>query len=195
MAKNEEENNDEAWINFLRKHWKMAILFIAGISIAIVCAVLLFLWFILPTSISTSLVPMSLSLWTIVHIIAFILNVILWEFLFIIIPVIGCAAVIYLQWWKKLPEEEKEEYTGEPKRKGQRRRIRDGGGGGIISFLVTLTWLIIIYVDNHWDTPFAAWSIEYLVYSWIAALLWDLLILGVPMSIIAFLWIRHKMNE
>ena len=195
MAKNEEEINDEVWIKFLRKHWKMTILIIAGISIAAVCGLLLFLWFILPKALSTNLVPKSLSLWTMGSVVTFILNVILWEFLFIGIPVIVCAAVILLQWWRKLPDEEKEEYTGEPKKKGHRRRITNGAGGGFISFLVFITWLIIIYLDNQWNTVFAAWSIEYLVYSWITAFLWDLLIFGVPIGIVVLLWIRHEMKE
>ncbi|MHA1379178.1 MAG: hypothetical protein ACTSRG_12420 [Candidatus Helarchaeota archaeon] len=193
MAENEEEINDEVWIKFLRKHWKMAILIITGIGIAAVCGVLLFLWFILPNALSTNLLQKSLSFWTIGYALTFMLGVILWEFLFIGVPVIVCAVIIFLLWWKKLPDEEREEYIGNPKKK--RRRVSNSGGSGIFSFLVVITWLIIIYTDNNWNTFFAAWSIEYLVYSWISAFLWDLLIFGVPMSIALLLWIRHEMKE
>ncbi|MHA1301360.1 MAG: hypothetical protein ACTSO9_18205 [Candidatus Helarchaeota archaeon] len=193
MAENEEEITDEVWIKFLRKHWKMAILIITGISMAAICGVLLFLWFILPNALSTNLLQKSLSFWTIGYALTFILNVILWEFLFIGIPAIVCAVVIFLLWWKKLPDEEREEYIGDQKKKG--RRVSNSGGSGIFSFLVVITWLIIVYTDNNWNTFFAAWSIEYLVYSWISAFLWDLLIFGVPMSIALLLWIRHEMKE
>ena len=193
MVENEEKINDDTWKKFLRKHWQMTILIIAGIVIAVVCALLLFLWFILPNSLSTRLVPRSLSFWTVGSVISFILNVILWEFLFIGIPVIVCAAVIFALWWRKLPDDEKEEYTGEPKEKGKRRM--SSGGGGFFGFVVFITWLIIIYTDNQWNTPFIAWSIEYLVFSCISAFLWDLLIFGVPLCIILSLWIIHELKE
>ncbi|MFX1450032.1 MAG: hypothetical protein ACFFCM_04255 [Promethearchaeota archaeon] len=194
MANNEEEIKNEVWKKYLRKHWKMTLLIIAGIGIAFVCALLLFLWFILPNALSTRLVPRNLSLWTVGSVISFILNVILWEFLFIGIPVIVSAALIFALWWRKLPDDEKEEYTGEPKEKGKRRRM-SSGGGGFFGFVIFITWLIIIYTDNQWNTPFIAWSIEYLVFSSITALLWDLLIFGVPIGIGGLLWILHEMKE
>ena len=189
-------NNDEVWIKFLRKHWKMTILIAAGIGIAIICGLLLFLWFILPNALPNNILPKSLAFWTVGSVVNFVLNVILWEFLFIGIPVIACAALIFIQWWRKLPDEEKEEYTGEPKKKGKTRQITTGSsGGGIFSFLIFLTWLIIIYTDNQWDTFFATWSIEYFLYSWIAACLWDLLIFGVPICIVLVIWIHHEIKK
>ncbi len=192
---NNEDIKDEVWIKFFKNHWKMMLIIIAGVSVAAICGLLLFLWFILPNALSTRLVPRSLSLWTIGSVITFILNVILWEFLFIGIPVIVFVAVVFIQWWRKLPDEEKEEYKGEPKKKGYRQRMTGGSGGGVFSFLIFLTWLIIIYVENNWNTPFITWSIEYLVFSWISAILWDLLIFGVPLCVVLILWIRHEMME
>lgn len=194
MVENEEEISDKVWIKFLKKHWKMTLIIIAGVVIAAVSGFLLFIWFILPNALSTHIVPRNLSLWTVGFVLIFILNVILWEFLVIGIPVIVFAGVVFLLWWKKLPDEEKEEYTGKQEKKDS-RRVSNRNGGGAISFLVFITWLIIVYVNHQWDTPFITWSIEYLIFSFITAFLWDLLIFGVPISVGVLIWIWHEMKE
>ncbi|NVM29893.1 MAG: hypothetical protein HWN65_13700 [Candidatus Helarchaeota archaeon] len=195
MVDNETEVSDEVWKKFLRRHWKMTLMIIAGISVATIGGFLLFYFFILPNAIGTGIVPLALSAWTMGNVISFILNIILWEFLIIGIPAIAVAAVIFLQWWNKLPDEEKEEYQREPKKKGPRRRITAGSGSGIISFLVFLTWCIIIYIDGKWDVAFSNWDLNYLTNSILAAFLWDLLIFGLPIGLILLWWLRREMKE
>ena len=194
MENDEEEITDEVWIKFLRNHWKMTIIIAAGIVVAAVCGFLLFLWFILPNTFKTNILQKSLSFWTVGFALSFILNVVLWEFLFIGIPVIVCAILIFTLWWRNLPEDEREDYTGEEKKDKNRQRIKNGGGGGL-SFLVFITWLIIVYADNQWNTFFMTWSFEYLIFSCISAFLWDLLIFGVPIGVIGLIWILYTMKE
>jgi hypothetical protein len=185
------ENNEKIWIKFLSKHWQMFVLWIVIAIIAAVGAVYVFLWFVGDAQ-ATGLVPETLDLWTMNHVVFFILNVIFWEILFIVIPVIIIVALIWQLWWKRLPDEERVEY----KRKhlfGKRSRRRDGGGA--ISFFINIVFIIKIYLDNNWDKPFAEWKFDYLVHSYLWAIVIVLIILGIPMAIGATWWIRHMMKK
>ncbi len=194
MAKSNEELSDEVWKNFLRRHWKMTIIIAGGIAGAAIVALFVFLWVLADVQ-ATGLVPATLGQWTVGYFFTFILNVILWELVFVGSWVIPVAVVIFFQWYKKLPDEEREEYEGEPKKKWPRRGISAGGGGGLISILVGLTWLIIVWNDGRWNLEFQLWTLNDWVYSWIAAGLWDLLILGVPVALVLIFWIRNQMKK
>ncbi|MHA1427893.1 MAG: hypothetical protein ACTSQI_18075 [Candidatus Helarchaeota archaeon] len=194
MENKEEEKIDETWKKFLRKHWKMTLLLIGAGAGAVVGALLVFLW-VVANAQATGLVPIDLGMWTVGYTVTFIINVILWELLFIGIPVVVAAILIIMLWWKKLPEEEREEYKREPKKGWRRRGTSSGGGGGIISFLVMITWLIIIWVDNMWNIAFEDWFFNYWIYSGLAAFLWVLLIFGVPITILIILWLRRELKE
>ncbi len=193
MSASEEEINDEVWKKFLRKHLQV-VLFIIIVGIGVVIGgIFVFLW-VVENSQKLGLVPTALGQWTIGYTVTFILEVILWEFIFIGIPLI-IVAVITVYWWHKLPDDEREEYEREPKKKGPRRRLILGSGSGLISLTVFLTWLIIVWNDGMWNIAFQNWTINYLVYSTLTAILWDLLIIGIPVTIIVFLWIRREMKE
>ncbi|MHA1651102.1 MAG: hypothetical protein ACTSYB_12975 [Candidatus Helarchaeota archaeon] len=192
MSKNENENIDEVWKKFLRNHWKMTLAIIGGGAGAVIGGLFVFLWVVTNTQ-ATGLVPTDLGLWTVGYTVTFILNVILWEFLFIGIPVIVVALLIFLFWWKKLPEDERKEYKREPK-KGKARRKSSAGSSGF-SFLILLTWLIVIWVNNMWNVPFENWLFSYWIYSWLTAFLWDLLIFGVPIAILITIWLYREVKE
>ena len=111
---------------------------IIGVVIgAAIGALLVFLW-VVENGQATGLIPKLLGEWTVGHFITFILHMILWELLFIGIPLAVAAFLIYLQWWRKLPEEEK--WTS--------RGISAGKSSGGISFLVTIVWLILRINDD-----------------------------------------------
>ena len=134
MEETGSENNSDAWKKFLRKHWNMVAVFIVGAVLAAIGAILVFLWFVADAQ-STGMVPTTLSLWTMGHMVTFTLHLILWEVLFVGIPVIIGAVAGWL-WWKKLPDEEKKEYHFF----GKRSRTTSGGGG--ISLLFTIAFCI-----------------------------------------------------
>jgi hypothetical protein len=92
------------WKSFLRKHWEVAAVFVAGVVLAFVGMVYVFWWFAGDAQ-STGLVPSSLGLWSMHHLIWFAIYLILWELLIIGIPV-AIAGVLVWQWWKRLPAEE-----------------------------------------------------------------------------------------
>ena len=187
IAETESENDNKIWKIFLRKHWKMLVLFVVGAILASIGAILVYLWFVGDAQL-TGLVPATLGLWAMGHSITFLLHLIFWEFIFIGIPVIIAEAVTYFLWWKKLPDDEKEEYKSEHLF-GERSHRTEGGEG--ISFLVFIAFIIKIFLDGNWNVAFATWTFDYFVYSCIWAFIWVLIIFGIPIAIGGTWWLRH----
>lgn len=187
MTKTESENGHKGWKAFLRKHWKIAALFVVGAVLALVGSILVFLWFVGDAQ-STGMVPTTLGLWTMGNVVTFILHLIFWELVLIGIPV-GIAAVVGWQWWKRLPDEEKKKYQffGE--------RSRTTGGSGGISVLFFIAFCIKIFIDGNWDVAIASWSLDYVVESMISILIWVAIIFGIPAAIGVIWWISYEMKK
>jgi len=181
---NNEEFLDEGEKRFLRRHWRMAIVFAAVIAAGATGAVLVLLWFV-ATAQATALVPALLGQWSIGAIITFILHLIFWELLLVGSWVLVIVLVIIFQWYLKLPEEERLE-----SRKRGRREESDAFG-----FLVGITWLIVVWLDGRWNLAFDSWTFNDWVYSFLAAFLWDLLIFGVPIALAFLWWMRREMKK
>ncbi len=182
------ESGSEGWKKFLRKHWNMLVLFIVGVILAAIGAILVFLWFVRDAQ-STGLVPTTLSQWTMGYFVTFLLHLIFWEALLIGVPVIIAAVAGWL-WWKRIPAEERKEYHFFGKRSGA-----TGGGGGALSLLHFIVFCIKVFTDGNWDVAFAAWTFDYLVYSCLWALIWILVIFAIPISLGIIWWIRHEMRK
>ena len=187
MADTEPENGHEGWKTFLRKHWKMVVLFVVGAVLASVGAILVFLWRVADTQL-TGMVPTTLGLWTMGHIVTFILHLILWELLLIGVPAI-IGAVAGWQWWKRLPDEEKKEYHFF----GNRSRTTGGGGG--VSVLFFIAFCIKVFIDGNWNVAIASWTLDYVVGSMISILIWVVVIFGIPIAIGVIWWISHEMKK
>lgn len=191
MEETGSENTEEIWKKFLRKHWKMIILFVIGAILALIGAILVFLWFVGDAQL-TGLVPETLGLWTMKHLVTFVLHLIFWEVLYIGIPVIIAIAIIFFLWWKRLPDEEREEY----KRKnlfGTGSRSTSGGQG--ISLVIFIAFIIKVFRDGKWNVPIADWTFDYLVYSYLRAFIWVVIIFGIPLAIGGIGWIFYKMKK
>ena len=180
------ENGSE-WKKFLRKHWNMVALFVVAVVLAFIGAIFVYLWFVGEAQ-SIGLVPTTLGLWTMGHLVTFILHLIFWELLFIGIPAIIGAVVGWL-WWRKLPREEKKEYHFF----GKGSRTSRGGGG--ISALFFIAFCIKVFIDGNWNVAIATWTLDYVVGSMISILIWSLIIFGIPIAIGAIWWIRHEMKK
>lgn len=185
------ENCDKVWNKFLSKHWKMFALFIAGIVIACIGVLRVFLWFVEEAQL-TDLVPESLGLWSMGHFISFLLNLIFWEAILIGIPVVIFVLIIYFVWWKQLPETERKEYK-DGDLFGKNSKSKDAGGA--ITFVINVFFIIKIRLDGNWDKPFADWTFDYLVYSYLTALFWLLLICSIPLVLGGLWWITKNMKK
>jgi hypothetical protein len=191
MTEPENEQGRQIWKTFVRKHWKMLAAWIVAAIVAVISAILVFLWFVGDAQV-TGLVPQTLNLWTMGYLITFLLYALLWEVVIIGIPVIVFIAAIYFFWWKKLPAEERDDYR-RGHLFGKRSRRRDGGGA--ISFLVNIGFIIKVYVDSNWNVPFATWTVDYLVSSYLWVIIWMAVIFGIPLVIGAVWWIHREMKK
>ena len=185
MTEQTQTKTDSEWARFIRKHKVAFAAFIAAGILAAISAVYVFVWFT-GNAQSTGLVPATLGMWTIGNIVTFILHAIFWEFVLIGIPV-AIGAVAAWQWWKRLPEEEKSHLAW------KQSRSRDAGGA--ISPLLFIAFALKVYVDGNWNVAFATWTFDYLVYSYLWALIWILIIFGIPVLLGGTWWIRREMKK
>jgi hypothetical protein len=185
MMNDSEEFLDEEQKRFLKRHWKMTIVFAVVFASAVIAALLVFLWVVADAQ-ATSLVPALLGQWTVGYVITFILHVIFWELVLVVSWVLVVVAAIYFLWYKQLPEEE-QDITGRKRGKSEE--------GGAFGFFITIVWLIIIWIDDRWNLALEDWTLNDWVYSWMAAVFWVFLIIGIPVAIYFFWWIGKEMKE
>jgi len=191
MVETESTSGEKIWKKFLRKHWKMLAFFITATLVTVLGAILVFLWFVGDAQ-ATGLIPGILQLWTMGYLVTFLLHLLFWEILLIGIPILVIVAAIYFLWWKKLPDDERKEY----RRKhlfGKRSRRTDGSGA--ITFLMNIGFIIKVYLDGNWNVPFATWTFDYLVYSYLWIIIWMVIIFGIPLAIGAVWWIHREMKK
>jgi fucose permease len=169
---------------FVRTHWRMMAVIAAFFSVAAATGLYVALWFVASTQ-AVGFVPAAIGQWTIGYAFSFILHLIFWELLLVASWVLVIVALIFTQWYNKLPVEEH--------REGSKRHSRKESNA--FSFLVGLTWLIVVWLDGNWNLAFQSWSLDYLVYSCLAALAWDLLIFGIPIALFFIWWIRKNPSE
>ena len=174
-------NDPKGWRRFLRKHWHMLILFGLAAIIAAVGAVYVFLWFITGAQ-STGLVPSVLGQWTLNNVITFILHVILWELIFIGIPVVISSSAGWV-WWRRLPYDERNEYHFFDSRSSS-----TSSGGGAFTLLFWIAFSVRVYIDGNWNVALSTWTLDYFVYTSIWTVIWMLIIFGIPATVIGLLW-------
>jgi len=186
------EPGEKVWKKFLTRHWKMLVIFIVAAIVVVAGAILVFLWFT-GNAQTTGLIPTTLGLWAMGHVISFIVWMIIWEFLLIGIPVIIILAAIYFLWWKKLPADEKEEYRRGHLFFGKHSKRSDGGNA--ISFIVFIGLIIKVYIDGKWNTPFATWTFDYLAYSILWIFIAIVIIVSIPLALGGTWWLRREMKK
>ncbi len=180
MVKKLEENgksrDGEFWIRKIQEHWKVFTVSIVGCVAAVAGAVLVLFWLI-ETSPIGAMGTATIGEWTLAWIWEFFIFLILWELLFVGIPVGVALGLGWYFWWKRLPAEERVEFRG----RWRGRRTAEGGGFGFAMFIV---YSIYIYIQGDFFTPFGDHPYSYWVYSWFLTLGWLLIIVGIPAAII-----------
>jgi hypothetical protein len=185
MGESETENG--SWRKFLKHHWNMLVYWIIAAIVAVIGAILVYLWFVGDAQ-STNMVPTILGQWTMSHLVTFILHLIMWEVLIIGIPV-AVAAVVGWLWWKRIPDEERDEYTFFGK--GSRR---EQGGSGI-SVLFFVAFCLKVYVDGNWNVAISSWTLDYVVNSIITIIVWAAIIFGIPAIIIGLIMLSREIKK
>ncbi len=180
----DDELLDEQQKRFLKRHWKMTLVFAAVFAVAVSAAVIVLLWFV-ENAQATALLPSTLGEFTVGYLITFILHVIFWELLLVGSWVLVIVVVLYLKWYNMLPEEER---LGGPKR-GSREE------GDAIGFLIGVFWLIIIWTSGRWDLAFNAWTLTDWVISWLSAVGWVFVVFGIPIAVYFIYWIVKEREK
>jgi len=181
------ETDDKCWRKFVKNHWSMLAFWIVAAVVAVVGAVLVYLWFVDEAQ-ATEMVPMVLGQWSMSHMITFVLHLIMWEVLIIGIPVAAVAVIGYL-WWKRIPAEEREEY----KFFGKRTKTEQGGSG--ISFLFFVAFCLKVYIDGNWNLPIADFTLDYVVNSMVTIMVWTAIVFGIPAIIIGLIMLSREIKK
>jgi hypothetical protein len=190
MSEYGSEAETKVWKKFLRAHWKATALTFAAIALAVIGAILVFLSFASAAQ-ASGLVPISLGLWTIGNFISFLINLAFWEIVLVGIPM-ALAAIAWYLWWRTLPIDERNEYR-RGDLFGKRSRRSDSGSG--FSCVFFIAFAIKVYLDGNWNTAFSTWSFDYLVSSWLLAIVAVLAIVGIPMLIGGLWWLNREMRK
>jgi hypothetical protein len=179
--------DSDGWKEFLQKRWGMLAYWVVVGVIAVVGAVLVFLWFVDEAQL-TSLVPAGLGQWSMENLVMFILHLLFWELVIVGIPV-AVAAIVAWWWWTKIPEDERKRYTFF--NKGS--KAQNGGSG--VSLLFFIAFCIKVYVDGNWGVPIATWTLDYVIDSMITIMVWCVIVFGIPAAIIGILWLIHEKGK
>ncbi len=179
------ETSTAGW-TFMRRHKGALAIFVVAAALAFAWAVYVFWWFTGDAQ-STGLVPSSLGLWSMGHLVGFIIYSVLWELVLAGIPV-AVAALAAWVWWKRLPYEERTGYQW-----GKHSRKTGGSGGA--SILLFIAFAVKVYVDGNWNIPIATYTLNYVIGSLITILEWAAVIFGIPAAIALTLWVRWKLKK
>jgi hypothetical protein len=189
MTDNEMDNSG-AWKKFLKRHWGMALIFLIGAVIAAIWAVLVFLWFAGMAQ-ATGIVPTTLATLTMGELVLFILNLIFWELILVGIPIVVALIAFYAA-YRRLPAEEREGYR-RGGLWGKKSRRRDFSSA--FTFFVNIVFVIKIYTDHNWNLPFSNWTVDYVVNSYVLAIVVVAIIIAVPIAIGGTWWLRRELRS
>ena len=186
-----EELSEEAfWKGMLKKHWPGFLIFLAA-CVSLVIGVFCILLTYIPNSEIGNYGSWTLAEFSVGTGILWCLLLILWEFLLAILPFIGfCCLVGALYWYVILPEEDKEAIKARERKEKKKKHHQKEGGG--ISFLFTIAFLIVVFVEGYWLTPFGSVPYSYWIQAFLTGFIWTCIIASVPMVIFLIYWLFKK---
>jgi hypothetical protein len=173
------------WALFVKKHKAAFAIFVTAAILAVAGAIYVFVWFV-GNAQAIELVPADLGLWSMGHIVTFLLHAIFWELVLIGIPV-AVGAVIAWQWWKHLPDKNEYNLSGKPN--------KSNGAGGAFGPLLFIAFAIKVFIDGNWGVPIASWTVDYVVGSMVTIVLWIAAIFAIPAIIGVVWWIHHETTK
>ena len=187
-----EELSEEAfWKGMIKKYW-------VGFLILLLVCVGFFIWFftILLTYIANSDIG-GYGLWTLDKFsvgtfILWLLSLIGWELLLGVLPFVGIVCLIVaIYWFVILPEEDKEAIKARDRKDKKKKHTKEGGG---VSFIFTIAFLIVVFVDGHWLTEFGDPSVpySYWIQAYLIGFIWVCIIAAIPAVILFLYWVTRK---
>ncbi len=189
----EEKSDESFWMGMAKKHWVFFL--ILGL---LVVGLIIGFFAILLTFVANSDIG-GYGLWTLADFsmgtgILWFLLVFLWELLLGFLPFIGaCCLFVAIYWFVIVSEEDKAEFKAREKKDKKKKRRKQEEGSGI-TFLFTLAFLIVVFAQGNWLTPFgdASLTISYWIEAWLTGFIWVCIIFGIPAVIIAILYFVYR---
>jgi hypothetical protein len=142
--------------------------------------------------------------WSFAAIVVYLFWFAIREFLLVALPTVAVFVIIFCIIWFTMSEEmrteikergkhkEKEEKPDSCKKKG--KPMAQGGGFGGFCVLIWIVFLIIVAVDGNWETSFSNLPLIYFVKTFIIAMIWVGIIIGIPAMIGIIYWLRKKLK-
>jgi hypothetical protein len=188
----EEKSDESFWKGMAMKHWLAALIFI----LAFVGAVIGF-FYVLLTFITNSEVggygTWNIGQFSVGTAILWILLLILWEFLLIFLPFIGfCCILVAIYWFVILSDEDKEEIKARDRKEKDKKKQRRQGESGGASALFTIAFLIVVFVQGQWLTPFGSLPYTYWIMAWLTGFIWVCIVFGIPLAIIIIIYLVYR---
>ena len=178
---NEEKSKETYWKEFAKKNWKLIAVAFAACVILFIVALVVIIAYINASPIG-GMGTWTLNDWTLNYIVGFMIQIILWELLFVGLPAGILFGVGGYLWWSRLSEEDKQEHKAREKKNKHRKRNAGGSGGG--SFFMFIAYCIYIATQGKYDTPFGNESYSYWVFAGFYTFMWLLIIFGIPIAVI-----------
>jgi hypothetical protein len=191
----EEVKDKQFWKLIIKKYWLRAIPFVLIVIGAVVSMLYVFIWHVETGDGVRVYATMTFNEFTVGSVIGFILLLIVREILLVGLPALGALGITFaIVWFFTLTPENREELKNAFKRgeKGKKKPVSRSGGFGVFNFFIAIAFLIIVFAQGYWDTPFASLNVMYFVIWYIQAIIWIVIIFGIPAVIILILWLTNK---
>jgi len=189
---NEEISEEAFWKGMAIKHWVVILILVVACIGAVIGGGAVLLSYI-PASEIGGNGSWTFDDFSVGTSILWMLLLILWEFLLVILPFIAfCGVVVGLYWFVIMPEEDKEAIKSRDKNEKDKKRHSKEGGG--ISFLFTIAFLLVVFIEGNWLVTFGTLPYSYFVIAWLWGFMWTMIILGIPIGVLGFIyfWLKIK---
>ena len=179
----EEKSKETYWKEFAKKNWKLIAIALAACVVLFVVALVVIISYINTSPIGGQ-GTWTIDQWTLNNIVGFIIQIVLWELLFVGLPAGVFFGLGGYFWYTRLSDEEKQDMKAREKANKHRKRNAGGsGGGGFFMFIAYCIYMGAqtpnMYIASFGSQPYSFW-----IYGMFYTLLWIFIIIGIPVVII-----------
>ena len=189
----DEISEEKFWMGMIKKHWYVLIIY--GIALAgLIAGGFIVLWKYIE---SWSVYPPTTTFdqFSLGGLVLWVIWLILWELLYVWLPVIGyCIIVTVILWYKIIPEEDKQAIKSREKKEKKKTKQAAGGSGGA-GFLFFLVFMLVVYIDNNYWELAGNLSYSYYLYAYLWGVFWVCIVLGIPFLIIIIIYLSRKWKK
>ncbi|MFA5406286.1 MAG: hypothetical protein WC307_02925 [Candidatus Nanoarchaeia archaeon] len=182
--------NDKRVKKLIKQYWKVFFAAIIVVVIAVIGAVSVFVWHIQTSDIGLQGAA-TISEWSMISALSFIISLLLWELLFVGLPAIIILCGGGYLWWNNLSFKQQREFKKE-QRTQRGHHARKGGAGGFVTFIA---FIIYLAIEGNLATPFGDLPYSYWVFAYLSSIAWLLIIAGIPGVIISLLYFKQWYNK